>query len=83
MEGLIFGVAYVQREICINRGVFCTTILGDLYLEGLIHGGAYFRNFTVTSFFSLMTFFHFTTPVQKPSVTEDGVLVLTLPCFCS
>ena len=30
-----------------NRGVFCTTILGDLYLEGLIHGGPYFRNFTV------------------------------------
>ena len=22
--------------------------LGGLYLEGLIHGGAYFRNFTVT-----------------------------------
>ena len=27
--------------------VFCITILGGLYLEGLIHGGAYFRNFTV------------------------------------
>ena len=26
---------------------FCVTSLGDLYLEGLIHGGAYFRNFTV------------------------------------
>ena len=23
------------------------TILGGLYFEGLIHGGAYFRNFTV------------------------------------
>ena len=23
------------------------TSLGGLYLEGLIHGGAYFRNFTV------------------------------------
>ena len=23
------------------------TILGGLYLEGLIHGGAYFRNFTL------------------------------------
>ena len=27
--------------------VFCVTILGGLYLEGLIRGGAYFRNFTV------------------------------------
>ena len=26
---------------------FCVTSLGGLYLEGLIHGGAYFRNFTV------------------------------------
>ena len=26
---------------------FCVTGLGGLYLEGLIHGGAYFRNFTV------------------------------------
>ena len=26
---------------------FCVTSLGGLYLEGLIHGGACFRNFTV------------------------------------
>ena len=26
---------------------FCVTSLGGLYFEGLIHGGAYFRNFTV------------------------------------
>ena len=26
---------------------FCVTGLGGLYLEGLIRGGAYFRNFTV------------------------------------
>ena len=26
---------------------FCVTGLGGLYLEGLIHGEAYFRNFTV------------------------------------
>ena len=26
---------------------FCVTGLGGLYLEGLIHGGAYFQNFTV------------------------------------
>ena len=28
-------------------GGFCVTGLGGLYLEELIHGGAYFRNFTV------------------------------------
>ena len=28
---------------------FCVTGLGGLYLEGLIHGGAYFRNFMVLS----------------------------------
>ena len=27
---------------------FCVTGLGGLYLEGLIHGGAYFWNFTVS-----------------------------------
>ena len=50
LEGLIFGGAYLWREICISksRRVFCVTGLGGLYLEGLIHGGAYFRNFTVT-----------------------------------
>ena len=37
---LIFGGA-------ISRRVSCVTSLGGLYLEGLIHGGAYFRNFTV------------------------------------
>ena len=26
------------------------TSLGGLYLEGLIHGGAYFRNFTVFAY---------------------------------
>ena len=38
--GLIFGGAILLM-------VFCVTGLGGLYLEGLIHGGAYFRNFTV------------------------------------
>ena len=37
---IIFGGA-------IGRRVFCVTGFGGLYLEGLIHGGAYFRNFTV------------------------------------
>ena len=30
-----------------NGGFFCVTGLGGLYLERFIHGGAYFRNFTV------------------------------------
>ena len=38
--GLIFGGAFQRR-------VFCVTILSGLYLEGLIHGGANFRKFTV------------------------------------
>ena len=36
-------------EGVILRKVFCVTSLGGLYLEGLIHGGAYFRNFTVSA----------------------------------
>ena len=38
--GLTFGGAIYRR-------VFCVTGLGGLYLEQLIHGGAYFQNFTV------------------------------------
>ena len=38
--------AYIRRGD-LTEG-FCLTILGGLYLEGLIHGGAYFRNFTAT-----------------------------------
>ena len=30
-----------------NGGFFVLRFWGGLYLEGLIHGGAYFRNFTV------------------------------------
>ena len=37
--------AYIWRAD-LTEG-FCVTSLGDLYLEGLLHGGAYFRNFTV------------------------------------
>ena len=32
------------------RGAYIWTGLGGVYLEGLIHGGAYFRNFTVHYF---------------------------------
>ena len=38
---LIFGGAFYRRFFCV------TGLGGGLYLEGLIHGGAYFRNFTV------------------------------------
>ena len=41
--GLIFGGPIYRR-------VFCVTGFKGLYLEGLIHGGAYFRNITVCSF---------------------------------
>ena len=37
--------AYIWRGDL--RRVFCVTGLGGLYLEGHIHGGAYFWNFTV------------------------------------
>ena len=45
--GLIFGGAISQK-------VFDVTGLGGLNLEGLIHGGAYFRNFTAIG----ITLFH-------------------------
>ena len=89
LEGLIFGGAYVRREICVSKSIglacggkeiyhFCFVLLcirgqipstsppgglysegrfnggffalrfgGGVYLVGPIHGGAYFRNFTV------------------------------------
>ena len=37
--------AYIWRGD-LTEGL-CVTGLGGLYLEGLIHGGVYFRNFTV------------------------------------
>ena len=41
-SGFIFGGA-IQRRVFL----ICVTRLGGLCLEGLIHGGVYFRNFTV------------------------------------
>ena len=38
--------AYIWRGD-LTEGFFCVTGLGGLHLEGLINGGAYFRNFTV------------------------------------
>ena len=39
--------AYIWRGDLTGGGEVCVMSLGDLYLEGFIHGGAYFRNFTV------------------------------------
>ena len=39
------GGLYLEGRF--NRRVFCVTGLRELYLEELIHGEAYFRNFTV------------------------------------
>ena len=39
--------AYINFRGAILRRVFCVTCFWGLYLEGLIHGGAYFQNFTV------------------------------------
>ena len=40
--------AYIWRGDLTERFLRCE--FGGLYLEGLIHGGAYFRNFTVIHF---------------------------------
>ena len=41
------GGGGLYLEGLFKRRVFCVTILSGLYLEGLIHGGANFRKFTV------------------------------------
>ena len=43
-----FVLLCIRGQIPSNGGFFALRFLGGLYLEGLIHGGAYFRNFTVT-----------------------------------
>ena len=44
--------AFIWRRLFIG-GFFCVTSLGGLYLEGLIHGWAYFRTFTVLAFITV------------------------------
>ena len=46
------GGLYLEGRF--KEGFFCVTSLGmgGLYLEGLIHGRAYFRNFTVYFLFT-------------------------------
>ena len=41
--------AYIWRGD-LTEGFLCYDFRGRLYLEGLIHGGAYFWNFTVLNF---------------------------------
>ena len=48
--------------------VFCVTILGGLYLEGLTHGGAYVRN---VSFLPL----DFTKQENQPSINQIFLFV--------
>ena len=45
--GLIFGGAIKRRVFCVTGFFFFWGGGGALYLEGLVHGRAYFRNFTV------------------------------------
>ena len=40
--------AYIWRGD-LMEGFFALRVWGGLYLEGLMHGGAYFRNFTLVS----------------------------------
>ena len=107
LEGLIFGGAYVRREICVSKlvvgrkfiifALFCFVFeskfhvqaprgayirRGDLTegflcydFEGLIHGGVYFRNFTV--FFPVCRIFFLKSPSKvkwsgpKPPKLKD------------
>ena len=39
------GGLYLESDL--TEGFFALRVLGGLNLEGLTHGGAYFRNFTV------------------------------------
>ena len=41
------GLVFIRRPGRLNGEFFCILSLGGSYLKGLIHGWAYFRNFTV------------------------------------
>ena len=38
---------FLEGRFKVNRGVFALRVWGGLYLEGLIHGGTYFQDFTI------------------------------------
>ena len=62
---LIFGGAIYRR-------VFCVTGLGGLCLEGLIHGGAHFRNFTVyRGYYTVARRYEFYFRVAKQYFTNE------------
>ena len=46
--------AYI-RTGKVTEGFFALRVWGGIYLEGPIHGGAYFRNFTAYSFLCLIS----------------------------
>ena len=54
--------AYIILEGAFNGGFFCITSLGGLCLEGFIHGGAYFGNFTVLSHYTYIFLFFYQPP---------------------
>ena len=48
LEGnLPFLLCFTLYLRAFNKGFFALRVWGGVYFEGLIHGGAYFRNFTV------------------------------------
>ena len=80
LKGVIFGGVIKQR-------IFCVTGLGGLYLEGLIHGGAYFSEFygifRVIFTIGYITNSQFTcSPVRSIRSTDRGLpVVLTQSRF--
>ena len=72
------GGAYIWRGD-LTEGLFCVTSLGDLYLEGRIHGGAYFRNFTVNCRLPFDFAYAFTIciPLQNLSFWNRFLLLLS------
>ena len=63
--------AYIWRGDLTEGFFFRYRVLGGLYLEGLISGGAYFRNFTV---FDQVTVFQISTLTGHSGIVESGIL---------
>ena len=59
--------AYIWR-VDLTEGFLRYQIGGGLYLEGLVHGGAYFRNFTV--FLFILCYVEFDSTIKKKNVTK-------------
>ena len=63
------GGLYLEGQF--NGGFFCVTSLGGLHLEGLIHGVAYFRNFTVCHFWM----------VTLKKIRAPAAIIISFPLF--